>query len=293
MCYRGVFHSRCSICGRGAGKAPVGTDFQEYTDGPGKSEGNYSIRFEAKTQTLELLELSRTINQLAASLEEQENLRKRLTTDVAHELRTPLANVASHLEAILEGVWEPTAERLRSCYEEIIRISRLVSDLQRLSQAEGENLKLEIEPVELLHLAGLAAAGFEQELAAKQLSCSVTGIPAVIAADRTRIRQVIENLLSNAIKYTGGGGKIELLVSETPDFGILTVTDTGIGISAAEQPLIFERFYRTDKSRSRKTGGAGIGLTIVKSIIQAHGGSIGVESEAGRGSRFTICLPKT
>ena len=257
------------------------------------SDGNYSIRFEAKTQTFELLELARTINQMAASLEEQENLRKRLTTDVAHELRTPLANVASHLEAILEGVWEPTAERLRSCYEEVLRIARLVADLQRLSQAESENLKLEIEPVELLKLAGLAAAGFEQELTAKQLSCSVTGAPVMILADKTRIRQVAENLLSNAIKYTGDGGMIELHVSETPDFGILTVTDTGIGISAAEQSLIFERFYRTDKSRNRKTGGAGIGLTIVKSIVQAHGGNIKVDSETGRGSRFTVRLPKS
>lgn len=256
------------------------------------SDGNYHARFEAETQTLELLELARTINQMASSLEEQENLRKRLTTDVAHELRTPLANVASHLEAILEGVWEPTTERLRSCYEEVIRISRLVSDLQRLSQAESENLKLETEQVELLKLAGLAAAGFEQELAAKQLSCSVTGDPVMIDADITRIRQVIENLLSNAIKYTGDGGKIELNVSETDDLAILTVIDTGIGISAAEQPLIFERFYRTDKSRNRKTGGAGIGLTIVKSIVLAHGGSIRVDSETGRGSRFIVSFPK-
>lgn len=257
------------------------------------SDGNYSVRFEAHTQTLELLELARTINQMAASLEAQENLRKRLTTDVAHELRTPLANVAAHLEAILEGVWEPTTDRLQSCYEEVIRISCLVADLQRLSHTESENLKLEINPTDLLKLAELSASGFEQELAAKQLSCSVTGDPVIIDADQTRIRQVIDNLLSNAVKYTGNGGKIELRVSEVAGYGILTVTDTGIGISAAELPLIFERFYRTDKSRSRKTGGAGIGLTIVQAIVSAHGGTISVDSELGRGSRFTVHLPKT
>ncbi|MGC4019059.1 MAG: ATP-binding protein [Muricomes sp.] len=256
------------------------------------SDGNYGIRFESQINIKELNELMQAVNHMADALENQEKMRRRLTTDVAHELRTPLANVSSHLEAILEGVWEPTPERLQSCYDEIGRLSQLVSDLERLSQAERESIPLEKKPVNLRSVADSVCASFEQELASRNLTCSVTGQASVVLADEKRIRQVAANLLSNAIKYSKETGEIHISVSETKDSGILEVEDNGIGIPKEEISLIFERFYRTDKSRSRKTGGTGIGLTIVKSLVQAHGGTITVKSEVGKGSKFTVTLPK-
>lgn len=256
------------------------------------SEGNYEIRFQSEIGTRELHELTQAVNHMAESLENQEKLRKRLTTDVAHELRTPLANVSSHLEAILEGVWSPTSERLQGCYDEIQRISRLVSDLEGLSQSEKEYVTLEKEPVELLSLAHIVRDSFEQELSSRNLSCSVAGDTCTVYADVKRIRQIMDNLLSNAIKYSHESGEIRIFVHDNGESGILEIEDDGIGISPEEIPLVFERFYRTDKSRSRKTGGTGIGLTIVKSLVQVHGGTVAVESEAGKGSKFTVALPK-
>lgn len=256
------------------------------------SEGNYGIRFVSRSRTRELNELTQAVNHMAEALEAQEALRRRLTTDVAHELRTPLANVSTHLEAMAEGVWEATPERIQGCYEEIGRITRLVSDLERLRQMESAPRVQEESSVDLYTLAQEAAAGFEAELAAKGLRCIVEGASSVVPGEEHRLYQVVTNLLSNAVKYTEPGGEIRLRVEDAPDHGTLTVRDSGIGIPEAEQALIFERFYRTDRSRSRKTGGAGIGLTIVKAIVQAHGGTISVDSREGEGSRFAVSLPK-
>ena len=256
------------------------------------SEGNYGIRFVSQSRTRELNELTQAVNQMAEALEKQENMRKRLVTDVAHELRTPLANVSAQLETVLEGVWEATTERLQACYDEIGRMSQMVSDLERLQQVENENLKLERAQVDLYALAQTVAASFDAELAAKGLHCTVTGTAAVVPSDKRRLCQVVTNLLSNALKYTGEGGHIRIRVEDASDRGILIVEDDGIGIPEADLALVFERFYRTDCSRSRKTGGVGIGLTIVKAIVKAHGGEVSAESREGQGSRFTVVLPK-
>ncbi|TCL59999.1 signal transduction histidine kinase [Kineothrix alysoides] len=256
------------------------------------SEGNYDIRFESETNTRELNDLVTAVNQLADALNEQENLRKRLTTDIAHELRTPLTAVGSHLEAMLEGVWEPTPERLSSCHEEILRLGNLVADLGRLAKVEGDNLKLKKEQADLLEIAKAAFETLEAEGAKKKLVMSVGGESAVVLADRSRMLQVTINLLSNAIKYTPEGGSISVEVSDASGEGHIRVKDNGIGIPQEELPLVFERFYRTDKSRSRKTGGAGIGLTIAKSIVTAHGGTINVSSKVNEGSCFTVTIPK-
>ena len=254
--------------------------------------GNYGIRFMSRSGTQELDDLTQAVNQMAGALEAQEALRRRLTTDVAHELRTPLANVSAHLEAILEGVWEPTKERLQACCDEISRICRIVADLEQLRRAESDSLKLETVPVDLYALAVSAAVSFDAEIAAKGLHCEVTGAAAVVPGDERRLYQVVANLLSNAVKYTGDGGHIRLDVADAPDRGPLTVADDGIGIPEADRERVFERFYRTDRSRSRKTGGVGIGLTIASAIVRAHGGAICVESREGEGSRFTVTLPK-
>ena len=256
------------------------------------SEGDYSIRFQDPVRITELSGLAKSINQMAEALEEQETLRKRLTSDVAHELRTPLANVSSYLEAILEGVWEPTEERLRSCYEELERLSKLVADLERLQQVESENLKLQKTKVDLLELVQTVVKNFETQLADKNLHCTVDGTVTMAFVDRDRMQQVLTNLLSNAIKYSCENGSIRIEVKEETDAVLLRVEDQGIGIAKEDLKLIFERFYRVDKSRNRRTGGTGIGLTIAKAIVEAHGGRITAESISGEGSRFQVLLPK-
>lgn len=254
--------------------------------------GNNQIRLESKNKITELQELTQAINHMASSLEEQERLRRRLTGDVAHELRTPLANVSSLLEMMIEGIWAPTPERLQNCYDELKRIYIIVSDLEKLHQIEADNAVLKKEPVDLLKLSMTIKAAFEPQLSKKNLTCTIQGGPIFVSADPQRLHQAISNLLSNAAKYSNDGGTIVIRLKENKTEGIFSITDRGIGIAEKDLPLIFERFYRTDRSRSRKSGGAGIGLTIVQAIVQAHDGHISVESEEGKGSTFTMSIPK-
>jgi signal transduction histidine kinase len=256
------------------------------------SEGNYNIRFEPGTRIKELDDLAEAINQLSDGLGKQENLRKRLTADVAHELRTPLTSLSSHLEAMMEGLWEPTQERLGSCFEEVKRLGTLVADLEQLARMESENLVLRKSKEDLLNLVKIVSETMTGELLKRNLSFSLEGTSISVEVDKDRISQVIANLLSNAMKYTPEGGSIKVIVTETPKDGVIKVIDNGIGIPERELPLIFERFYRSDKSRDRKTGGAGIGLAIVKSIVTAHGGKVVAESTVEEGSCFTVSIPK-
>ena len=256
------------------------------------SDGDYGARLETENgQTQEIAALSGAVNHMAERLERQETLRRRLTSDVAHELRTPVANVSLNLEMMLDEVWEPTKDRLQSCYEELGRISGIISDLEKLRQMEAENMNLELEPVNLLELAQAVETAFEPDLKKKKLTCEVSEEAAAVMGDQRRLHQVIFNLVSNAVKYSTEGGTIQIRVKQEKHKAVLIVEDQGIGMAEEELPLIFERFYRTDLSRSRKTGGAGIGLAIVKAIVQAHQGTVTVTSKVGCGSRFTVTLP--
>jgi signal transduction histidine kinase len=255
------------------------------------SGGNYSIRFEGNTKSEELDDLAESINFLASDLDEQKNLRKRLTTDIAHELRTPITTLSSHLEAMIEGVWEPNMDRLKSCYEETERLSALVADLERLSQTESGQLSLHLCDVDLLDLVQSCCVSFDIECKKKDISLQIVGEATVIIGDRDRLSQVIANLVSNAIKYTLTNGNIWIFIRRFESQVELIVEDDGIGIPEPELTLIFERFYRTDMSRNRKTGGSGIGLTIVKSIILAHGGTVVAQCRENGGSRFLITMP--
>ncbi len=257
------------------------------------SDGDYDARFAVeRIHTRELAELCGSVNQMAESLKRQEALRRQLTSDVAHELRTPVTNVSLNLEMLLEGVWEPTTERLQSCYEELGRVSGIISDLEKLRQVEDESMILEKDQVNLLELTRNVCQSFDPELQKKHLTYTIEGEPVVVSGDGNRLRQVAANLFSNAVKYSMEGGQIQIRVKNQGNAGCWVIEDHGIGIAKEDQTLIFERFYRTDLSRSRKTGGAGIGLTIVKAIVQAHHGTISVESQVGRGSKFTVILPK-
>ena len=257
------------------------------------SQGDYEVRISDETNTIELDRLIGAINQLGESLKNQENLRKQLTADVAHELRTPITTAQTHLEAMIEGCWEPTKERLQSCYDEMTRISRLVRDLENLAKVEGGNSKLDKSLINLMELSNNAVLNFETELKNKDLKTSLEGSDSRIFADKDRINQVLMNLMSNAVKYTSEGGSINIRIKESDDFVILDFEDNGIGIPEEELPLIFERFYRADKSRNRMTGGSGIGLAIVRSIVAAHGGTVEVKSRLNSGTCFTLTYPKT
>ena len=257
------------------------------------SGGNYGVRIQEELDTKELELLVGAINHLAASLERLEKLRKQLTEDVAHELRTPITILQSYLEAMADGLWEPDKERLQSCYDEVERIGRLVGDLESLAKLEVGILKLERQPMELYPLVEQVVASFALEIQNKNLHVELVGEKPTLIADQGRLKQVVINLLSNAIKYSGEGCSISFELFETRNSAGFSIRDNGVGIAEEELPYIFERFYRADKSRNRLTGGTGIGLTIVKSIIEAHEGKVSVRSKLGEGTTFNITLPKT
>lgn len=257
------------------------------------SKGNYKGRIVEKSSTKEMNNLIETINNLAKALENQDMLRKRLTSDVAHELRTPLATLQSHLEAMIDGVWEPSAQRLKSCHEEILRINRLVGDLEKLAKFEGDNLTLDKTDFNIKDLAVHLLSNFETDFKNKSIETSLEGGSYTVYADKDKISQVLVNLLSNAVKYTSNGGSIAVRLSREKKWIHICVKDTGDGISEEDLPYIFERFYRADKSRNRITGGSGIGLAIVKAIVEAHNGKISVTSRTGEGSEFVVSLPVT
>ncbi len=254
--------------------------------------GKYIDRISAKSNTREIVELTTSINSLGATLGQQENLRKQLTADVAHELRTPLTILQSHLEAMIDGTFAADQTRLENCHAEVVRISKLVGDMEKLTEMDQDNLTLNRARLDLAALLQRVVDNFQSQFASQQVKLTLTASPEFIEGDEDKLSQVMINLLANALKYTPAGGKVEVVLTSDPQQVSVAVSDTGTGISPADLPNIFERFYRTDKSRTRSTGGAGIGLTIVKSIIDAHNGAIDVISTLGQGSQFTITLPR-
>ncbi len=256
--------------------------------------GDFTQRVEVKDRS-EIGELANTFNSMANNLERNEQLRKNMVADVAHELRTPLSNIKGYLEAIRDGLIEPETDTLRKLDEEATLLSRLVDDLQELSLAEAGELKLVRQPEDIANLVNQTVATVQAKAMVKGVSIS-TEIPDRLPAvniDVHRISQVLHNLLENAVTHTGKGGAITVAVVQQSNQIEVNVTDTGEGIPAEELDKIFERFYRVDKSRARATGGSGLGLTIAKRLVEAHGGDIRVQSELGKGSRFTFTIPVT
>ncbi len=254
--------------------------------------GHYHAKFEEVPNIQELAEMTAAITHLSDTLQRQERLRKQMTADISHELRTPLTTVRTHLEAMMEGVWEPTEDRLACCQEELERITKIVQELEELSIMESGAYQLQKSQVNLRELAETCSRAFESELYQKQQRLSIQGQIEDIKADADKLLQVARNLLSNAIKYTPEGGTITVCFKETATQAIMEVINDGPGIPQTELPFIFERFYRADKSRNRKLGGSGIGLAVVKAIVEAHGGSVGVFSQEQVETRFVITLPK-
>jgi two-component system sensor histidine kinase BaeS len=241
----------------------------------------------------ELSDLAESLNYLAAQLQTQEQLRIIMTADVAHELRTPLSTLKSHMEAMILGTWEPTQQRLESCYEEMDRLNLLVGDLEQLTEMESPHFRLQLNEEELTAIAkqnvDAAAASFNQKGVNLELSTNTNVIANV---DRQRVSQIIANILSNALKFTPMGGLVTVQVIDESKAAVIIVQDTGIGMKESEYRLIFERFYRVEKSRNRNSGGSGIGLAIVKKLVESHHGHIVVESIEKRGTMIKIILPK-
>ena len=255
------------------------------------ANGHYTDRITEEKGPRELAELTSSINSLAESLGRQETMRKQLTSDVAHELRTPLAVLQSHLEAMIDGTWRADQKRLESCHGEVVRISSLVKDLEKLTQIEQGNLNLHKETVDLKALLQRIGLNFQRDFASKNVQLSIQVDPIVVQGDTDKLSQVFINLIANALKYTNPGGSVHVVSQMADSQVIISIKDTGIGIAPEDQTQIFERFYRADKSRARETGGSGIGLAIVKSIVEAHGGRVTVDSQPGQGSTFQVTLP--
>ena len=252
-------------------------------------DGDYDNKIDYDSNIVEIDVLIKSINNLSAKLEEQENLRKRLTTDISHELRTPLTSIQTHLEAMIDGIWEPDTERLNSVNEEVIRLTNLVNQLQNLAKFDSEKSKLNLAKVNVKNLIMNVVYNNQGKALEKNINieCDLESIDSYL--DKDKISQVIVNLLSNAIRYTNNGGKIFISSYKENNNLKIQFKDNGIGIPKENIKYIFERFYRVDESRSKNTGG--IGLTIVKSIIDLHQGTIEVRSELNKGSEFIVILP--
>ncbi|MFH1169180.1 MAG: ATP-binding protein [Chloroflexota bacterium] len=254
--------------------------------------GDFTQRVQVKDSS-ELGELASTFNSMASDLEHAEQLRKNMVADVAHELRTPLSNIKGYVEAVRDDMIKPDADTFRALDEEATLLSRLVDDLQELSLAEAGKLKLVCQPADIADLIRQSVSVVQPKATAKGIGLSVElpdSLPSV-NIDAHRISQVLRNLMENAVTHTPGGGAVTVTASQRGNLVEVSVTDNGEGIPAEHLPNIFERFYRVDKSRARATGGSGLGLTIARRLVEAHGGEIKAHSELGRGSRFSFTIP--
>jgi signal transduction histidine kinase len=239
----------------------------------------------------ELGELTATFNQMGADLEHANSLRRQMTADIAHDLRTPLAVITGYLEGLKDGVLKPSPKRFAAMYDEALFLQRLVEDLRTLSLAEAGELSLNCQPTQPAELIERLAGSFQRQadLNEVRLTTLVDEDLPLIQVDPERMLQALGNLVSNALRYTPAGGEI-ILAARGEDGAVrLEVADTGAGIAVDALPHVFDRFYRGDESRQE--GGTGLGLAIARSIVALQGGTITAESAGpGMGSRFIIRL---
>jgi signal transduction histidine kinase len=241
----------------------------------------------------ELGELAASFNQMSADLARASELRRQMMADIAHELRTPLSLILGYTESLSDGKLPATQETFDIMHDEAQHLSRLVDDLRILSLADAGELPLTRQPLDPRALLERVMLAHLPEAQRRGISIQVETSPDLpeVEADPGRIAQVLENLVSNALGYTPEGGRISLSVEADASKIKLRVQDNGVGIAPEDLPYIFDRFYRADESRQRNGTESGLGLAIAKSIVEAHGGSISVESALGEGTTFTIMLP--
>jgi len=241
----------------------------------------------------EIVQLARRFNALAAHLERSEMLRRRMIADIAHELRTPLTNIRAMTEAVEDGHLSASPSTLGSLTEEALLLERLVNDLQDLSLADAGQLTFQLSEVSVLECVRAVIASLRPAAHVKHITISqgVTAESRHVRADEARLRQILSNLLSNAIRLAPEHSAILITVEDAPGAVRVSVRDEGPGLSADALEAVFERFYRADESRSRLSGGAGLGLAIAKELVEAHRGTIGVSNNEGAGATFSFSLP--
>ncbi len=274
------------------------------------TDGHYRQRVKVDSND-ELGQLAHSFNQMAGTLEQTEAIRRDLIANVTHELRTPLTSIKGYMEGLIDGVLPAQPDTYQQVYQEADRLQRLVNNLQELSRVEAGAFELNRQPVDITGVIHSTVTRLRPQFEEKEVALTLDispNLPAVIA-DEDRINQILLNLIGNALQYTPPGGtvtiaaKLQIIRNPKPALEqsegskiqnrlLVTIADTGIGIPAEQLPHLFTRFYRIDKSRSRAGGGSGIGLTIAKHLVEAHGGHIWAESEGeGQGSKFSFLLP--
>ena len=256
------------------------------------SRGELDQRIPVRSRD-ELGVLAQSFNKMSSELSRAETLRRQMTADVAHELRTPLSLILGHAEALSDGVLPPSEETFDIILDETQRLARLVDELRTLSLSDAGELSLVRDTTDMAELLKRAVAAHQPEALERGVDLALDmaeGLPDLYV-DPDRIAQVLHNLLSNALRFTPDGGRITLSASRAGDEVELAVRDSGPGIARDEIDNVFERLYRTGKARRRSDGGTGLGLAIARSIVEAHGGRIWVESELGQGATFRVALP--
>ena len=254
-------------------------------------EGNLKARSNIKSNTAEIVTLSETINYLGDSLSRQDDIRKRYASDISHELRTPLTTLKTHIEAIMDKVWEPTDEHLDILLKEVQRLLNLVNDLKD-SFTQEEYMHLNKNPFNISIELETIIDSYKPLYAKENYILSSSIEKNIIAyIDLDKFKQIVNNLLSNSLRYLHEAGEVKVELKKDQSNVLLLVNDNGVGIKEDDLKHIFDRFYRADTSRNKSTGGTGLGLAIVKSIVEAHNGTIDIESEYGKGTEVKIILP--
>ena len=254
------------------------------------AEGDYQARIPRRGPE-EIVSLSDSFNQMAAALEEQERMRREFIANAAHELRTPLTNLQGYLEALRDGVIAPERATFESLWDEAERLVRLSRSLDTLAAGDAGTAAATVDDLDLALTIRAAVDLVRPAVRSAGLELSVD-LPETLPArgDPDQLAQVVGNLLQNAVRYTPVGGQVSIRAEQRPNEVLVSVANSGEGIPAADLPQVFERFYRVDKSRDRARGGAGIGLAIVRQIVEGAGGAVGAESRDGM-TRFWFSLP--
>lgn len=259
------------------------------------SRGHYSTRVPSVGAGTELDSLAATLNDMAARLDAVEENRRRLLSDLAHELRTPIATLAAHHEAMADAIIEPEAA-MPILASQTMRLSRLADDISEVSRAEEGQLPLELHPIAVRDLLESILQEWDERFVTARVTLRLTMATRrtpTITADPHRLAQVLGNLLNNALRHTSPGGTVTLSATTDNSTVKIAVADDGVGFTAEDRPRLFERFFRADSARTRENSGSGIGLTISRALVDAHGGTIAAASDGpGRGATFTITLPR-
>ncbi|SEH16223.1 sensor histidine kinase [Thermoleophilum album] len=253
--------------------------------------GDLSTRLRGDGGGAEIEQLAHALDRLSRTLEREEELRRATVADVAHELRTPVSGILGRIEAAQDGVLDDERANLESMHTEALRLTRLIEDIGRLADAERPGLLLDRTALDLADVARARAAVYGELFERKQIRFRQQLSPAAMHGDRGRLEQVVDNLLSNALRYTDPDGAVVLSTRRQDADVLLEVADTGHGIPPEDLPHLFTRFWRGERSRSRATGGTGVGLAIASELVRAHGGRIEVDSAVGEGTTMRVTLP--